>query len=138
MAETLEFELVSPLKLLVAEPVDMVVLPGSEGAFGVLPLHAPTLSTLRPGFIDVYKDGVLSERYFVTGGFAEVSHSTCTVLVDEAIPGGQADQQYGADKVSEAKAALSQATDAASKDKAVAALATAEVVAKTISREALT
>ena len=138
MAETLEFELVSPLKLLVAEPAEMVVLPGSEGAFGVLPFHAPTLSTLRPGFIDVYQDGVLAERYFVTGGFAEVSHLTCTVLVDEAVPGAQADQQYAVNKVSEAKAALLLATDEVAKDKAAAALAMAEVVAKTISRESLT
>ena len=54
MAETLEFELVSPERLLVSEPVEMVTVPGTEGVFGVLPLHAPTLSTLRPGI-----DGVI-------------------------------------------------------------------------------
>tara|TARA_R110000868_G_scaffold25934_1_gene100495 strand:+ start:119 stop:535 length:417 start_codon:yes stop_codon:yes gene_type:complete len=135
MAETLDFELVSPARLLISEPVEMVVVPGTEGAFGVLPLHAPTLSTLRPGFIDVYKDGAVAERYFVTGGFAEVTRTTCTVLVDEAIPGAQANRQYAADQLSKAQAALAQASDEAAKTSATAALAAAEVVVETIARE---
>lgn len=135
MADTLEFELVSPARLLVSEPVEMVVVPGTEGAFGVLPLHAPTLSTLRPGFIDVYKDGVVAERYFVNGGFAEVTRTTCTVLVDEAIPGAEANRQYAANQLAKAQAALGQATDEATKISATAAVATAEVVAETIERE---
>jgi len=80
-----KFELVSPEKLLVSEEVDMVVVPGTEGYFGVLPGHAPLISSLRPGTIDVYDGKVIAERIFVAGGFAEVTNRRCTVLADEAI-----------------------------------------------------
>ena len=86
MAETLKLELVSPARLLVSEQVEMVIVPGAEGVFGVLPEHAPTLSTLKPGFVDVYKAGAVVQRYFVSGGFAEVTRDSCTILVDAATP----------------------------------------------------
>jgi F-type H+-transporting ATPase subunit epsilon len=88
MAEKLQFELVSPEKLLLSEPVAMVVVPGGEGNFGVLPGHALLISTVRPGVIDVYSDEQtrISERIFVSGGFAEVTPERCTVLADEALP----------------------------------------------------
>ncbi len=85
MAETTEFELVSPERLVLSEPVEMVVVPGSEGYFGVLPRHAPFITTLAPGVIDVYEGGKVKERIFVSGGFAEVTPERCTVLADEAI-----------------------------------------------------
>ena len=69
MADKLHFELVSPAKLLKSAEVDMVVVPGSEGDFGVLPLHAPVVSTLRTGIIEVHDDGD-TERLLVVGGFA--------------------------------------------------------------------
>lgn len=84
MPDTLKLELVSPESLLLSEQVEMVLVPGSEGEFGVLPLHAPTLSTLRPGFVDVYKGGAVVQRFFVSGGFVEVTPTSCTVLVDAA------------------------------------------------------
>jgi F-type H+-transporting ATPase subunit epsilon len=88
MADKLQFELVSPEKLLLSEAVAMVVVPGGEGNFGVLPGHALLISTVRPGVIDVYADEAnqLSERIFVSGGFAEVTPERCTVLADEAVP----------------------------------------------------
>ena len=88
MAEKLQFELVSPEKLLLSEAVAMVVVPGGEGNFGVLPGHALLISTVRPGVIDVYADeqSQVSERIFVSGGFAEVTPERCTVLADEALP----------------------------------------------------
>ncbi len=132
MAETLEFELVSPAKLLVSEPGEMVVVPGTEGAFGVMPLHAPTLSTLRPGFIDVYKGGEVAERYLVTGGFAEVTRSTCTVLVDEAIPSDQATREYAAARLSKAKDDLARVADEGAKKAAESALAVAQSIAREI------
>jgi F-type H+-transporting ATPase subunit epsilon len=85
MAETLEFELVSPEKLLVSEPVEMVIVPGAEGNFGALPRHAPMLSTVRPGVLDIYKDGKVANQIFVAGGFAEVTEERCTVLAEEAV-----------------------------------------------------
>ena len=88
MAGKLQFELVSPEKLLLSQEVGMVVVPGSEGNFGVLPGHALFISSVRPGVIDVYEDGMptVSERIFVSGGFAEVTPERCTVLADEAMP----------------------------------------------------
>jgi F-type H+-transporting ATPase subunit epsilon len=88
MVEKLQFELVSPEKLLLSEAVAMVVVPGLEGNFGVLPGHALLISTVRPGVIDVYSDeqSRISERIFVAGGFAEVTPERCTVLADEALP----------------------------------------------------
>ena len=84
MAEKVQFELVSPERLLVSEQVDMVVVPGSEGDFGVLPGHAPFISTVRPGVIEVYEGSTVTERIFVAGGFAEVTGERCTVLAEQA------------------------------------------------------
>jgi len=86
MADKVQFELVSPEKLLLSEAVDMVVVPGTEGNFGVLPGHSLLISTVRPGVIDVYEGSEISERIFVSGGFAEVTPERCTVLADEAMP----------------------------------------------------
>jgi F-type H+-transporting ATPase subunit epsilon len=86
MADTLQFELVSPEKLLLSEAVGMVVVPGTEGNFGVLPGHALFISTVRPGVIDVYDDKSITQQIFVSGGFAEVTPERCTVLADEAVP----------------------------------------------------
>jgi F-type H+-transporting ATPase subunit epsilon len=88
MAEKTQFELVSPERLLLSEMVAMVVVPGSEGNFGVLPGHSLFISTVRPGVIDVYEEDRtrISDRIFVAGGFAEVTPERCTVLADEAVP----------------------------------------------------
>jgi len=86
MAGRIGFELVSPEKLLLSEDVEMVVVPGGEGNFGVLPGHALFISTVRPGVIDVYEGNRISERIFVSGGFGEVTPERCTVLADEAMP----------------------------------------------------
>src|SRR6266481_199363 len=86
MAERVQFELVTPELLVLSEMVEMVVVPGTEGNFGVLPGHAPLISTIRPGTIDVYEGRAITERIFVVGGIAEVTPERCTVLADEAIP----------------------------------------------------
>jgi len=86
MADKVEFELVSPEKLLTSQPVDMVVVPGTEGDFGVLAGHAPMISTVRPGVIDVYEGDRVIDRVFVAGGFAEVTETRCTVLAEQALP----------------------------------------------------
>lgn len=86
MADKVEFELVSPEKLLTSQPVDMVVVPGTEGDFGVLAGHAPMISTVRPGVIDVYEGDRIIDRVFVAGGFAEVTETRCTVLAEQALP----------------------------------------------------
>ena len=93
MAGTVEFELVSPERLLLSEQVAMVVVPGEEGNFGVLPGHAPLISTVRPGVIDVYASRAeVSSRIFVAGGFAEVTPDRCTVLAEQAVAVGDIDR----------------------------------------------
>ena len=86
MANQIEFELVTPERLLVSTQVDMVVVPGTEGNFGVLPGHAPLISTIRPGTVDIYEGRAVTQRIFVVGGIAEVTPERCTVLADEALP----------------------------------------------------
>ena len=79
------FELVAPEQLLVSEPVDMVVVPGGEGDFGVLLGHTPLISTIRPGVIAVHNGGKVTDRIFVATGFAEVTPERCTVLAEVAV-----------------------------------------------------
>ena len=83
----LQFELVSPEKLLVSKPVVMVTVPGGEGDYGILADHAPMITTVRPGVITVYErdDSTVTERIFVAGGFAEVTAERCTLLAEEAM-----------------------------------------------------
>jgi F-type H+-transporting ATPase subunit epsilon len=86
MPDRVQFELVSPERLVLSEMVEMVVIPGSEGNFGVLPGHAPFVSTIRPGMIEVYEGRTVTRRLFVIGGIAEVTPERCTVLADAAMP----------------------------------------------------
>ncbi len=81
----LHFELVTPEKLLRSEEVYMVVVPGTEGDFGVLEMHAPVMSTIRDGALAVYKtEKGEPETISILGGFAEVSASGLTVLAEQA------------------------------------------------------
>src|SRR5215471_10414044 len=84
MADQVHFELVTPQHLVLSEMVDMVVVPGTEGNFGVLPGHAPLISTIRPGMVEIYQAQTVARRIFVVGGIAEVTPERCTVLADEA------------------------------------------------------
>jgi F-type H+-transporting ATPase subunit epsilon len=92
MAEKISFELVAPEQLLVSADFDMVVVPGSEGDFGVLVGHQPLVSSLRPGVVEMHDEGADIERYFVAGGFAEVHPESCTVLAEEAIAVAEMDR----------------------------------------------
>ena len=92
MAQHTQFELVSPERLLVSRPVEMVVVPGTEGDMGVLPDHAPLIATVRPGVIAVFENGQVTERIFVGGGFAEITGERCTVLAEIAEPVAELDR----------------------------------------------
>ena len=79
----LHFELVTPEKLLRSDDVHMVVVPGSEGDFGVMAGHAPYMSTIRPGELAIYRQaGAEPERVAIQGGFAEVNEQGLTVLAE--------------------------------------------------------
>jgi F-type H+-transporting ATPase subunit epsilon len=82
----ISFQLVMPEREVLATEADMVVVPGSEGDFGVLHGHAPLISTVRPGVLEVIQDNKVDKRFIVVGGFAEVTPERCTVLADEATP----------------------------------------------------
>ena len=86
MAETIHFDLVSPERQLLSEDVEMVTLPGADGYFGVLAGHAPVLSALKPGVIEVKTGSEPPMKLFVRGGFAEVDDRRVVVLAEEAIP----------------------------------------------------
>lgn len=85
MADTFKFELVSPERLLVSAEVEQVLVPGSEGDFTMLAHHAPLLTSLRPGLLEIGLGGGERRRYFVRGGFAEVGPTGLTVLAETAI-----------------------------------------------------
>lgn len=79
----LHFELVTPARLVRSEDVYMVVVPGTEGEFGVLEGHAPVMSTIRDGTVKVYSsEGAVPETIEVRGGFAEVGAGGLTVLAE--------------------------------------------------------
>jgi F-type H+-transporting ATPase subunit epsilon len=101
--EQVEFELVTPERLVVSRGVDMVVVPGAEGDFGVLPRHTPMISMVRPGVVRVYEGGKVTEEMFVAGGFAEVTLARCTVLADQALPVERLDRAAAEQKLKDAR-----------------------------------
>lgn len=86
MADKVPFDLVSPERLLLSAEAEMVTMPGVEGYFGVLAGHAPVITTLKPGVIDIKAGPDGDTRYFVAGGFAEVTPEKLTILAEEAVP----------------------------------------------------
>ena len=118
------FELASPEALLVSTSVDMVVVPGVEGDFGVLPGHAPFISAVRPGVIDIYQGEKIERRLFVSDGFAEVNERRCTVLSSEAYPLEELEREEVVERLRESEDELRDAEtdderEAAEKDIAI-------------------
>ena len=118
MADKVTFELVSPERLLVSDDADMVVVPGSEGDFAVLAGHAPMISTLRPGTLEIYQGDVAEARYFVAGGFAEVAGDRLVVLAEQTVPLDELDRAALERQISDADADVADAKDDAGRDKA--------------------
>jgi F-type H+-transporting ATPase subunit epsilon len=81
-----DLEIVSPEKLLLARPVDMVVIPAYEGELGVLPGHSLMIVLLRGGEIRLYEGAQVTDRLYVSGGFAEITPERCAVLATEVMP----------------------------------------------------
>ena len=126
MADQVHFELVSPERLELATDVEMVVVPGVEGDFGVLPGHMPLISTIRPGVIYVFRDGRVAERIFVEGGFAEVTPESCTVLAEHAKVVTTIDAGKAAQQAQDAREDAEDAKDEHAKEQATKVLAIAE------------
>lgn len=86
MTDTFLFEIVTPGAAVLSQPAELVIIPGGDGNFGVLPGHAPLLSDIRPGTIEIRERSLkIIAQYFVEGGFAEVTPERCTVLAEEII-----------------------------------------------------
>ena len=126
--EKLLFELVSPERVLISEPVSMVVVPGAEGYFGALPRHAPLISELMPGVVDVYQEGQIVRRLFVSGGVAEVNEERCIVLADEAFPVEEITQALAGERMEKAKDALGKAENDATRALAQRSIRIAEAM----------
>jgi F-type H+-transporting ATPase subunit epsilon len=130
MAGQLQFDLVSPERLLLSEPVDQVIVPGVEGDFGALPEHSNLISLIRPGVLYVYKGGPGSttgpERIFVGGGFAEVTADSLTVLAEQATPVAEIDRAQAEKDVADAREDVDDAKDDHARTVAQNALKVAE------------
>jgi F-type H+-transporting ATPase subunit epsilon len=114
-ATKVAFQLVAPERLLASAEVDMVVAPGAEGDFGVLPQHSLFMSVLRPGVLETYEGSQVSQRIFVAGGFAEVNERGCTVLAEEAMPVAEIDPEQARRRLSNAQDDLRDARDDAAR-----------------------
>lgn len=82
----IQIEIISPEKVLVSREVDMAVLPGMEGDIAAMPEHSPMMLLLRGGVVALYEGDKVTDRYFVGGGFADITPTRCTVLADKAVP----------------------------------------------------
>ncbi len=104
-----DLEIVSPEKLLLSRPVDMVVIPAAEGEMGVLVNHSPMIVLLRGGTIRLYEGNTIVDQLFVTGGFAEVTQARVTVLANEATPVRELTKAEGQSRLAAADAAYAAA-----------------------------
>ena len=104
MADTTAFELVTPARVMISRDAGMVVAPGVEGLFGVLPRHAPLISTLQRGVVEVHDNGQVTERIMVDGGIADVAEDRCTILAERA-------EKLDADNKAAVEAQLTSAED---------------------------
>ncbi|RUP08975.1 F0F1 ATP synthase subunit epsilon [Hyphomicrobium sp.] len=114
MAGTFRFELVSPERVLLSVDADQVVVPGAEGDFAVLAGHAPVISTLRPGVLDVTA-GSVRKRLFVKSGFVEVDPSRLTILAERAYDVEELTAASLAEELKTAEAELAAAKDDAAR-----------------------
>jgi len=112
MADMMQFELVSPERMLASLQVSEVEIPGAEGDFTAMADHAALVTTMRPGILKAKAAGETTE-FVVTGGFVEVSENGTSVLAEHAVPRGEMTREAADALLAEAEAALSGATGAA-------------------------
>ncbi len=112
---TFQFELVSPAEKLISEPAKKVTVPGAEGVFGVLPNHAPLISSLKPGVVRITTANDNEQEIFIAGGFADVTADNLTILAEEAMPVTSLDKAALEKELSNLQDDLKLAADAADK-----------------------
>jgi F-type H+-transporting ATPase subunit epsilon len=126
MEEKVAFELVSPEKLLISAEVDMVLVPGAEGDFGILPRHSLLISGIRPGVLELHNDGKVEECIFISGGIAEATPERCTVLAEQAVPVDELDAKEIESRISDLRDDIDTSTNDDDRKTAEKALMVAE------------
>ncbi|MBL0374982.1 F0F1 ATP synthase subunit epsilon [Rhizobium sp. KVB221] len=111
MADSFNFELVSPERLLMSASVTEVVLPATEGEMAVMANHAPFMTTIRPGVITVKEATGETQRFVVFGGFADILPSGCTLLAEAALPVSDFTKDALAKRVNQANTDLGNAAN---------------------------
>ena len=132
MADRLQFSLVSPERELFVGEVDQVDVPGAEGDFGVLPRHAPMMTTIRPGAIRV-SDGGDVRSIFIRGGFAEVNPEGLTILAEQAVDLAEVDPGKAAQDIKNAEEDVADARDDETRAEAQTRLDAAREIAAALS-----
>ena len=99
MAETTNLEVVTPSAIIVSEPVEMVVVPGSGGQIGALPRHSKVITTLERGFVDIFNDNKILTQIMIDGGIAEINETTVTILAERAEKIDKANKQVLEEKL---------------------------------------
>jgi F-type H+-transporting ATPase subunit epsilon len=133
MTDKLNFALVSPERELFHGEVDHVVVPGSEGEFGVSPHHAPVMSVVKPGALRVFNEGA-ERRIFVNGGFADVTPEGLTVLAEEAVDLADIDAAQLEQQLKNAQEDMRDANNDAARDSAQRAVARLEMMRASMAR----
>jgi len=118
MAELFQFELVSPERQLLSEQVAEVVVPGSEGEFGVLKDHSLFMSSIAPGILKVRGEDGSWNEYFVRGGFADVAGGGLTVLAEQAVPVSEISREQLDQAIQNAEEDVADAKDDSTRQKA--------------------
>ena len=110
MAESFQFELVSPERLLVSEQVESVVIPAADGEMTVMARHAPVMTTVKAGVVTVKSASGNEERYVVFGGFADILPTGCTLLAEAAMPLSEVSQATLQKRIEAAQAEIADVT----------------------------
>ena len=99
MAETTNLEVVTPSAIIVSEPVEMVVVPGSGGQIGALPRHSKVITTLERGFVDIFNNNKILTQIMIDGGIAEINETTVTILAERTEKVDKANKQVLEEKL---------------------------------------
>lgn len=131
---SVNLEIVSPERLLLSRPVDMVVIPASEGDMGVLEGHVPTIVMLRGGIIALYEGEQVMDQMYVAGGFAEVTRERCTVLASEVLPPAELSREEGERRLAAAQEALAEVepADVAAEEMALERMQSAQALIEAV------
>ncbi len=129
---TFRFELVCPEGLVLEQDVEHVIIPGSEGDFMVMPNHAPVISTLRPGILEVGRIHQNTKKYYVSNGLAEVSPDSLTILAPQAIDTDSMEPDFFPKEIKSLEDEIEGTHDQELRDQLVTRLSTMQMIAQTL------